>query len=103
MAHSGPDGHADFAPRWDRDSPDNFLRHDSYNLRPFLTGSQLLYNGSVIPAIKGAGAASDASLYALRNTIDQVIATVREQFYTVILNKALIGVQEESVTFWRAS
>ncbi len=69
---------------------------DSYNLR--LTASQLLYNGSVVPAIIGAGAASDASLYALRNTIDQVIATVREQFYTVILNKALIGVQEESVS-----
>jgi outer membrane protein TolC len=58
----------------------------------------LLYNGSVIPAIKGAGSASDASVYALRNTIDQVIATVREQFYTVVLNKALIGVQEESVS-----
>ena len=34
----------------------------------------------------------------MRNTIDQVIATVRQQFYTVILNKALIGVQEESVS-----
>ena len=41
--------------------------------------------------------ATDASLYALRDTIDQVIATVRQQFYQVILNKALIGVQEESV------
>ena len=68
---------------------------NSYNVS--LTGSQLLYNGSVIPAIKGAAAATDASLYALRNTIDQVIATVRQQFYQVILNKALIGVQEESV------
>ncbi|MGH8094415.1 MAG: TolC family protein [Chthoniobacterales bacterium] len=69
--------------------------NDTYNLR--LTASQLLYNGSVIPAIKGAGSASDASLYALRDTIDTVISNVRKQFYTVVLNKALIGVQEESV------
>lgn len=67
----------------------------SYSLS--FTGSQLLYNGSVIPAIKGAGFASDASLFALRDTIDHVIALVRQQFYQVILNRALIGVQEESV------
>jgi outer membrane protein len=73
---------------------------NSYNVS--LTGSQLLYNGSVIPAIKGAAAATDASLYALRNTIDQVVATVRQQFYQVILNKALIGVQEESVNLLEA-
>ncbi len=67
----------------------------SYNLR--LTASQLLYNGNVIPAIRGAGSAADASLYGLRDTIDRVIALVRQQFYQVILNKELIGVQEESV------
>ena len=55
------------------------LSDNSYNVS--LTGSQLIYNGSVIPAIKGAAAATDASLYSLRNTIDQVIATVRQQFY----------------------
>lgn len=71
------------------------LSNNSYDVR--FTVTQLLYNGSVIPAIRGAGAARDASLFALRDTIDQVIATVRQQFYQVILNKALIGVQEESV------
>ena len=71
------------------------IADNSYNLR--LTGSQLLFNGTVIPAILGANASRDAALYSLRNTIDQVIATVRQQFYQVILNKALIGVQEESV------
>ena len=71
------------------------ISDNSYNLR--LTASQLLYNGSVIPAIRGAGLTRDSSLFSLRNTIDQVIATVRQQFYQVILNKALIGVQEESV------
>ncbi len=72
------------------------ITDNSYNLR--LTGSQLIYNGSVAPAILGAGSARDAALYSLRNTIDQVIATVRQQFYQVILNKALIAVQEESVS-----
>ena len=71
------------------------LSNNSYNLR--FTASQLLYNGTVIPAIRGAGAARDASFFALRDTIDRVVATVRQQFYLVILNKALIGVQEESV------
>ena len=78
------------------------LRRSDYSYNVSLTGSQLLYNGSVIPAIKGAAAATDASLYALRNTIDQVIATVRQQFYQVILNKELIGVQEESVNLLEA-
>jgi outer membrane protein TolC len=67
----------------------------SYNLN--LTASQLLYNGSVIPAIIGARHSADASLYALRDTIDRVIALVRQQFYQVVLNKSLILVQEESV------
>jgi outer membrane protein TolC len=67
----------------------------SYNLN--LTASQLLYNGSVIPAIRGAGSAANASFFALRDTIDRVIALVRQQFYQIILNKELIGVQEESV------
>ncbi len=71
------------------------IADNSYNLR--LTASQLLYNGTVIPAILGANASRDAALYSLRNTIDQVIALVRQQFYQVILNKALIAVQEESV------
>ncbi len=77
-------------------STGGFTRTDTfYDLR--FTATQLLYNGSVIPAIKAASSASDSSFFALRNTIDQVFATVRQQFYQVILNKELIGVQEESV------
>ena len=75
---------------------DNFaITNNSYNLR--LTASQLLYDGSVIPGIRAAGYSRDAAIFSLRATIDRVIATVRQQFYTVILNKALIRVQEESV------
>ena len=67
----------------------------SYNFN--LTATQLLYNGTVIPAILGAASATDATIYAMRDTIDRVIALVRQQFYQVVLNKSLIGVQEESV------
>ena len=96
-SHAGSDRHA--VPvrhaRHDHDLHSSGLTDYSYNLR--ITASQLLYNGSVIPAIRGAGSAADASLYGLRDTIDRVIALVRQQFYQVILNKELIGVQEESV------
>jgi outer membrane protein len=71
------------------------IANNSYNLQ--LTASQLLYNGTVIPGILAAGKAREAAVFSLRNTIDQVIATVRQQFYQVILNKGLISVQEESV------
>src|SRR5207248_11209293 len=39
----------------------------------------------------------DSSYYAFRNSIDLIVATVRQQFYLVLLDRALIGVQEESV------
>jgi outer membrane protein TolC len=68
---------------------------NSYDLT--LTATQLLYNGSVIPAIRGAAFSRDAAFFSLSNIIDQVIATTRVQFYQVLLNKQLIDVQEESV------
>ena len=36
-------------------------------------------------------------VFSFRSVVDQVIATVKTQFYQVIVNRALIGVQEESV------
>ena len=53
--------------------------------------------GRIFSQIKSANFQRDSSYFAFRNTIDQVIATVRTQFYQVLLNRALIGVQEESV------
>ena len=76
-------------------SSSSSISNVSYDLT--LTASQLIYNGSVIPAIRGANIARDTSFFSLRDTIDRVIATVRQQFYQVVLNKALISVQEESV------
>ncbi|MGB8168134.1 MAG: TolC family protein, partial [Chthoniobacteraceae bacterium] len=39
----------------------------------------------------------DSSYFSLRDIVDQTIATTRQQFYNVLLTRALIKVQEESV------
>ena len=63
-----------------------------------LTLSQLIWDGGAsIAARRQARIAEDASYYTLRDTIDQVVSTVRTQFYTILEDKALIQVQEESV------
>jgi outer membrane protein TolC len=71
------------------------LTDNTYFLRVQTT--QLIFSGSVFPAIRGADFQHDSAFFGFRNAIDQTITTVRQQFYQVILNKALIGVQEESV------
>jgi outer membrane protein TolC len=67
----------------------------SYAIR--ITGSQLVFNYSTFRSIRGTFFQRDSAYFAFRNILDQVIATVKTQFYQVILNKSLIGVQEESV------
>jgi outer membrane protein TolC len=72
------------------------LRSDiSYNVK--VTGSQLVFNYSTFRAIRGTFFQRDSAYFALRNTVDQVISTVKTQFYQVIVNRELIVVQEESV------
>jgi outer membrane protein TolC len=59
---------------------------------------QVIFSGGRVPSqIRSADFQRDSSYYAFRNAIDQVVATVRQQFYLVLLDRALIGVQEESV------
>jgi outer membrane protein TolC len=53
--------------------------------------------GRVISQIRSADFQRDSSYYAFRNAIDSIVSTVRQQFYLVLLDRALIGVQEESV------
>ncbi len=66
-----------------------------YSIR--VTGTQLIFNGTTYPAIRGTFFQRDSAYFAFRNTLDQVIATVKTQFYQVVVDKALIGVQEEQV------
>ena len=62
-----------------------------------ITGSQLVFNYSTFRSIRGTFFQRDSAYFAFRETVDQVIATVKTQFYQVILDRSLIGVQEESV------
>ncbi|MEP6809678.1 MAG: TolC family protein [Chthoniobacterales bacterium] len=73
----------------------------SYNIR--VQATQVIFaGGRVVSQIRSADFQRDAAYFAFRDTIDQVIATVRTQFYQVLLNRALIGVQEESVNLLRS-
>jgi len=67
----------------------------SYEIR--ITGSQLVFNYSTFRSIRGSFFQRDSAYFAFRNVVDQVIATIKTQFYQVVVNRALIGVQEESV------
>lgn len=63
-----------------------------------LQATQIVFaGGRVVSQIRSADFQRDASYFAFRDTIDLVIATVRTQFYQILLNRALIGVQEESI------
>ncbi len=67
----------------------------AYNIE--ITGQQMIFNYSTIRAIRGTFFQRDAAYFSFRNVLDQTIANVKTQFYQVILDKALIGVQEEQV------
>jgi|SRR5271165_143420 len=63
-----------------------------------LTASQLIWDGgATIASRRAARINEDAAYYTLRDTIDNVVSTVRTQFYQIQLDKALVQVQEESV------
>ena len=63
-----------------------------------IAANQVIFSGGRVPGqISSASFQRDSSYYSFRNTIDLIVATVRQQFYLVLLDRALIGVQEESV------
>ena len=63
-----------------------------------VTASQLIYSGGqVAAAIHIAKYTQDATIYALRDIVDTTIADVRAQFYAVLLDRAIIEVQEENI------
>lgn len=67
----------------------------AYNIR--IIGQQLVFNYSTLRSIRGTFFQRDSAYFAFRNVVDQTIATVKTQFYQVLVNRALITVQEESV------
>ena len=62
-----------------------------------VTGTQLIFNGTTWPSIRGTFFQRDSAYFAFRNILDQLIAIVKTQFYQVVVNRELIKVQEQSV------
>jgi outer membrane protein TolC len=68
----------------------------SYNVR--LEATQVVFaGGRIVSQIRSADFTRDASYFSFRNTVDQVITTTKQQFYQILLDRALVGVQQESV------
>lgn len=74
----------------------SYLNPQAWNVG--FQASQLLYNGgAVIAGIRAARFVEDSAYFSLRQTIDQTIANVKTAFYQVILNRALVVAQQQSV------
>jgi len=72
------------------------IQNKSWNVT--VEASQLLYSGGQVDAaLKIAKLTESSTFFSLRDTVDTVIDNVRKQFYAVLLDRALITVQEESV------
>ncbi len=67
----------------------------SYNIS--VLGSQLIFNGTTFNQIRGTFFQRDSAYFAFRNTLDQLIATVKTQFYQIIVNRELVKVNQQSV------
>ena len=60
-------------------------------------GRQLIFNGTTFPQIRGTFFQRDSAYFAFRNVLDQLIATVKTQFYQIVVNRELVSVNEQSV------
>src|SRR5437868_10400610 len=67
----------------------------TYNIQ--VTGTQLIFNGTTWPSIRGTFFQRDSAYFSFRNILDQLLATVKTEFYQVVVNRELIKVQEQSV------
>ena len=62
-----------------------------------ITGTQLIFNGTTFNEIRGTFFQRDSAYFAFRNVLDSLIATVKTQFYQIIVNRELVDVNEENV------
>jgi outer membrane protein TolC len=67
----------------------------SYSIE--VIGTQLIFNGTTFNQIRGTFFQRDSAYFSFRNILDQLLATVKTQFYQVVVNRELIKVQEQSV------
>ncbi len=67
-----------------------------------LQGTQLLFDGWKTPSLTAAAKLSEQIAYfQLRQTIDATIATVIQQFYQVVLDRALVIANEQQVALYQ--
>jgi outer membrane protein TolC len=67
-----------------------------------VTGTQLIFNGTTFNQIRGTFFQRDSAYFSFRNILDQLIATVKTQFYQIIVNRELVNVNEENVRLLEA-
>jgi len=67
-----------------------------------VTGTQLIFNGTTFNQIRGTFFQRDSAYFAFRNVLDSLIATVKTQFYQIIVNRDLVKVNEENVRLLEA-
>jgi outer membrane protein len=67
-----------------------------------VTGTQLIFNGTTFNQIRGTFFQRDSAYFAFRNVLDSLIATVKTQFYQIIVNRELVAVNEENARLLQA-
>jgi outer membrane protein len=67
-----------------------------------VTGTQLIFNGTTFNQIRGTFFQRDSAYFSFRNILDSLIATVKTQFYQIIVNRDLVKVNEENVNLLEA-
>ena len=67
-----------------------------------VTGSQLIFNGTTSNQIRGTFFQRDSAYFSFRNILDSLIATVKTQFYQIIVNRELVSVNQENVRLLEA-
>ena len=73
---------------------------DSWNIQ--FEGTQLLYDGGkTIANTVAAKFSEQIAYYSLRQTIDATIATVIQQFYQVVLDRALVVANQQQVALYQ--
>src|SRR5882757_9969073 len=67
-----------------------------------VTGTQLIFNGTTFNQIRGTFFQRDSAYFAFRNVLDSLIATVKTQFYQIIVNRDLVSVNDQNVRLLEA-
>ena len=78
-------------------TPSLFTEQSDISYAISVTGTQLIFNGTTWPSIRGTFFQRDSAYFSFRNILDQLIATVKTQFYQIVVNRELVKVNEESV------